>query len=66
MITTCIKLGASAATGDPLSASSDDALIARVAAGDKLAMHTLFAGTAPPSIAGSLALSETEPRPKTF
>jgi RNA polymerase sigma-70 factor, ECF subfamily len=43
MITTCIKLGASAAAGDPLSASSDGVLVARVAAGDKLAMHTLFA-----------------------
>jgi RNA polymerase sigma-70 factor, ECF subfamily len=43
MITSYIKLGAATAAGHQSSASSDDALVARVAAGDKLAMHTLFA-----------------------
>ena len=43
MITTYIQLGSAIAARHRSSASSDDALVARVAAGDKLAMHTLFA-----------------------
>jgi RNA polymerase sigma-70 factor, ECF subfamily len=43
MTTTYIELGAAAAAVHQSSASQDEALVARVAAGDKLAMHTLFA-----------------------
>jgi RNA polymerase sigma-70 factor (ECF subfamily) len=43
MITTYIKLGAATAARHQSPAASDDDLIARVAAGDKLAMRSLFA-----------------------
>ena len=43
MITTYIKLGAATAARHQSPAASGDDLIARVAAGDKLAMHSLFA-----------------------
>jgi len=46
--------------------SSDEMLVERIAAGDKLAMQVLFAGIAPTSIVGSFGSSATRPSPRTF
>ena len=61
---TAAAVSANAAT--PGENSSDEILVERIAAGDKLAMQVLFARHRTPSIAGFFGSSATRQLPRTF